>query len=128
MNTQITDTLVSFDTSKLLKEKGFNIKCHYARFISDSIPVNNETTHNWNLYPEGYSIPTQSLAQKWLREVHNIHINIKHRPHSQKFSYTITSKYETENDGELYCNIYAKFDTYEQVLEEALQQALKLIK
>lgn len=111
MNTQITDTLVSFDTSKLLKEKGFNIKCHYARFISDSIPVNNETTHNWNLYPEGYSIPTQSLAQKWLREVHNIDVLI----------YKVEKKYTTE-----YCSKH--YNTYEQALEEALQEALKLIK
>jgi Mg2+/Co2+ transporter CorB len=51
----MTDQLISFETAKLAKEKGFNIKHYWYNDIR----------------------PTQSLLQKWLREKHGIHIVIQ---------------------------------------------------
>lgn len=52
----MTDTLISFETAKLAKEKGFAPEFDWL----------NQNT-----------FPTQSLLQKWLREVHDIHIIVK---------------------------------------------------
>jgi hypothetical protein len=54
----ITEDYVSFEIAKLLKEKGFDEKV-----IS--------------FYPPGdIQRPTLQMAMKWLREVHNINLNI----------------------------------------------------
>jgi hypothetical protein len=65
--------------------------------------------------------------QKWCRERYNININIKHRTTSQSFCFNITSGYEDKNEGELYSDVYKKYFTYEQALEEGLYQTLLLI-
>ncbi len=93
----MTEQLVSFETAKAAKEKGFNWKVVYGytskgnltnivqtdglipNFISQFEDLNKyviteqdiadgENTDNWVIY----SAPSQSLLQKWLREVHNI--------------------------------------------------------
>jgi hypothetical protein len=97
---------ITFETAKLAKEKGCK--------------------NSLGLTPLAFDC-TQTSLQKWLREVHNIHINIKHRPHSQSFCFTITGKYQDVNDGELVNNIFNKYKIYELALEAALQEALKLI-
>ena len=78
--TAITEDYVSFETAKLLKEKGFDEKClHYYednRHRDEDIKFSNW----WNI---GYSnseigrrftAPTLQMACKWLREIHNIDI------------------------------------------------------
>lgn len=81
----IKEDYVSFDIAKLLKEKGFDEKCsHYWQNETseysmpkeiykwtDSALANTEISDS-----ERFSAPTQSLALKWLREVHNIVIEI----------------------------------------------------
>ena len=68
----ITEDYVSFEVAKLLKEKGFNEK-----------PISSINYFKGSMYPidgvvrtmtEDISIPLQSIATKWLREVYNIHI------------------------------------------------------
>ena len=62
--TTITEDYVSFETAKLLKEKGFDE------------PV---TELNKLLFKEGEKPVlkiTHQKAMKWLREVHNIHISV----------------------------------------------------
>jgi len=118
--------IIQFETAKLLKEKGFEQDI-YPCYADDG------KIHTWayfsisNPNSNSYYAVEQYLIQKWLREVHNIHINIKHRPHSQSFCFTITGKYQDVNDGELVNSIFSKYKTYELALEAALQEALKLI-
>lgn len=50
-----TEDYVSFETAKLLKEKGFDEKCQ--QYYGDY----------------KYPCPTLQMAMKWLREVHNLH-------------------------------------------------------
>jgi hypothetical protein len=118
------ETFISLETAKLAKEKGvmFSSGAYYSTKENDmAMKYNSEDSHH-------YPCITQSLLQRWLREVHNIHINIRHRPHSQSFSFNITGKYQEGNDGELYNAIFNKYETYEQVLEVGLLESLKLIK
>lgn len=84
------EQLVSFETAVLAKEKGFNEHVH-ACYNSKGIieDLNNiwncgceggmqleEWFYDYNNYKhlELISTPTQSLLQKWLRDVHNTHV------------------------------------------------------
>ena len=69
----ITEDFVSFETAKLLKEKGFpqNTSHYYEgknlwRHYHDEVLPKTEI----------FAAPTQQMAMKWLREVHNIDIVI----------------------------------------------------
>ena len=97
------DTLISFETAKLAKEKGFD-------FI---YLINDELTN--------HSLITQSLLAKWLREVHNIEIAIQWFDNcyikSVKQKPFKANTYRIEG-----------LDNYEEILELGLQEALKLIK
>lgn len=71
---QITEDYVSYEIAELLKEKGFDGECDYwydeygGRCCSPSVI----SVECW--------CPSQSLALKWLREVHYIFIEIKYVP------------------------------------------------
>lgn len=81
----IEEAYVSFETAKLLKEKGFDEECctSYTRHPSYEDPIimcHDATTNSkgvlFALLPVLASAPTQQMAMKWLREVHNIDISI----------------------------------------------------
>lgn len=153
------EQLISFETAKLAREKGFNIETFTAYigntfFKSEPEPngydgwelaeSNNWNRKNWVFtksgsscfgckldnvkYFEACSAPTQSLLQKWLREVHNIHISINitniGRYYAQVF------KFQPENRSNMLFfesqNSFDKVDTHEKALEQGLQEALKL--
>ena len=85
----ITEDYVSFETAKLLKEKGFNEHCfcvnyplpeggHHNIILPDLlnnsiIPFIDE--YKFCRYKEDFiTIPTLQMAMKWLREVYGLHV------------------------------------------------------
>ena len=93
----VTEDYVSFQTAKLLKEKGFDGNCYkvwakesksepklYAApsFVEGDTTVNRESVEDGerfinDLNPseykiEGYLAPTLHIALKWIQKVHNI--------------------------------------------------------
>ena len=72
-------------------------------------------------YLETFSAPTQSLLQKWIREVHNILLYV----------YPYKDYAANVNDPFVWRSSYTahkEFNTYEEALEAGLLEALKLIK
>ena len=67
----ITEDYVSFETAKLLKEKGFNEPCVYVYCHDSSEDI-------WDADKEDIACqkPTLQMAMKWLREKHNLFIQI----------------------------------------------------
>ena len=123
----MTEELVTLETAKMLKEKGFN---EYCKDIINHKGIMMETifrTSN-DLPKLFYSCPTQSVAQKWLRETKNIHICVYNCACGYGYeiskadngTHIASSVYEGTNDG-------GKWDTYEETLEAGLQETLKLI-
>jgi hypothetical protein len=147
------ETLITFKVAKLAKEKGFDEYCFMGfnakgelcdiDISADSILGGKSLKYNNSNLPK-YSLennqrwhinncanitaPTQSLLQKWLREVHKLHI------------YAFPIQW-ADNSITLYgCSIrdfnkkgaYITFEDesicYEEALEKGLQEALKLIK
>lgn len=72
---QLLEDYCSFEIAKLLKEKGFNIKCN-TYFISDNDIAAISILRDFNNNGVYLSAPSQSLVLKWLRKVHNYYIQI----------------------------------------------------
>ena len=67
----ITEDYISFETAKLLKEKGFDWNTD-KQFNSDKI-VGDYNITDRSRHPERYlDAPTLQMAMKWLRETHSI--------------------------------------------------------
>lgn len=121
------EELITFETAKTAKQKGFSWHCekHYNHEYSyDEPAIFMDDLSPEDLEPFEYSAPTQSLLQKWLRESKNIILCIvddfdKYLGYSRGFVFTI--------NGRLHYNSGDCFEEYEQALEEGLQEALKLI-
>jgi hypothetical protein len=64
--------------------------------------------------------PTQSLLQKWLREVHGIDLWCERFSTNERWIWQCPKVNRERLEG--------SYDTYEQALEKGLQEALKLIK
>lgn len=136
----ISETLISFETAVLAKEKGFNaeIKCYFdtKKFGQNPVEFFGKLNANiltiWNTdlkqnIHAGYiSCPSQSLLQKWIREIHNFHISINvGLPHKSSIMYySNVIKFGREHKSK-YRSIFYK--TYEEALEIGLQKALQLI-
>ncbi len=72
------EQLISFETAKLAKEKGFDIICQKGFNPNNGNIIEGNLWFVLNTLESNYHIqcPTQSLLQRWLREVHNIHIEL----------------------------------------------------
>lgn len=116
------DKIVSLQVGKLANHKGIwliaNTDGHQKFFDG-----------NYLIY-----IPTQSLLQKWLREVHGIQIEIMHytvdgdreQINEEIWHYRVSMTRKPECDTH---DIFVEsgFITYEEALERGLFEALKLI-
>ena len=142
------EQLISYETAKLAKEKGFDEKVYreydksgYLRCTSKSADV-VLGPYDELLKSTEYPAPTQSLLQKWLREVHNCFIDIlPHRDGDSKNKqwkskkdvfWSVEVDYYGKNfeieltDDSDFTQHFNK--TYEEALEIGLQEALKLIR
>lgn len=111
---------ISFETAKLAKEKGINLKEYSSSgIIIDKVNIGsiNNDDYAW--------ICKQSLLQKYLREVYNIHLSIWYNNLTEKWRIDYIRNIKTDHD---FTTNEDEFDTYELALEESLKQALNLIK
>lgn len=125
------EQIVSFETAKRLRAKGFFIpvlKCYNENEevgdIEDYVLFNyNQFVNFHGSNTNTYSAPTLSLAQKWLRDNQNIHIEIYYNASGCGW---ILTKLNGSTIKDIDNDIF--FDTYECALEQGIIEALKLIK
>ena len=74
----ITEDYVSFETAKLLREKGFKEPTLAYAYGQDMVAYYSQpkVTDDYNVEAGRYPLPTLQMAMKWLREVHNIQIEL----------------------------------------------------
>jgi hypothetical protein len=116
------EELISFETAKLAKEKRFDVSCRVLYNKDGSKVLNNRHTMRNNLTfvdDSKISAPTQSLLQRWLREVHELNLYIS-LSGTKEISWFWSINDKEYQDG--------SSNTYEQALEAGLLEALKLIK
>ena len=76
----ITEDYVSFETAKLLKEKGFDEICSTAyETITNVHEIEQCSISSWGKLGQ-VKRPTLQMAIKWLREVHKLFIAINMIP------------------------------------------------
>ncbi len=131
-NNMITEDYVSFEVAKLLKDKGFDICCKQYFTSYDALRhAPNCSNFNHSLYQpteEGEiltSAPTLQMTMKWLREMHNLVIQIElidFLEHGEVWLYTVierkTIKQLTGRDE------YFIEHSYEEACEAAIKYCL----
>ena len=130
----IEESYVSFETAKLLKEKGFDVAVRTSIELiyldrDDTEMIFHLDADNWNAYSSEHrlSCPTLQLACKWMREVHNLCIE----PYRTASGYLYTiSKIWTGS--EIYSDEFngddedsGQWTTYEKACEAAIKYCLK---
>lgn len=122
---------IEFATAKLAKEKGFDIETYELDYMVDgNYPEKQGACVSCTTY---IKCSTQTLLQKWLREVHNIDVSpyvIEMESNNRTLSQDLETKeyhYHLWKDGIKEWAIGRSYKTYEDALETGLQEALKLI-
>ena len=118
----ITEQYVSFETARILKEAGFDEVCG-TFYVSGKGDTCLMYERNSRLDKGQYSCPTQALATRWLREVHNLHVYPDRDLYMDRWFHVIR---HTETDSTAVSD--SVFETAEQALEAGLQEVLELIK
>lgn len=130
--TNMTEQIISKETAILAKEKGFDwkVKAYYSsdRLWTDSnTPLIDYNNTNNVIYEKIFiSVPTQALLQKWLRDVHNIHLHLCKVNSNWVCDIIQITEYGLGNH---LVNPQTIFETtYEQALEKGLSYALEYLK
>ena len=109
----ITEDYVSFETAKLLKEKGFNepvTELNKLLFKEDEKPILNIT---------------HQMAMKWLREVHGIFIAINNDDLDFNWQCYDLINRDSTLDPKILSGSYAGYKVYEEAVEAALKHVLE---
>jgi len=116
----ITEDYVSFETAKLLKEKGFD-ECPLFRYDDCGelwVQGGYNKTIKWH-----FPAPTLQMAMKWLREVHNINIDIVPIWNQKRFEYQV---FVVTPENAKHCYIDNKlYLDYEEAVEAAIKYCLE---
>lgn len=126
----ITEDYVSFETAKLLKEKGFDEHTVMVYNQNGSFMPNGAIE---DTYQSFYFAPTLQMAMKWLRETHNIDISVV--PHPNKEDKAFDYEFVYWNGGEImpydekhptYHELFEKtWEKYEESCEAAIKYCLE---
>lgn len=125
----VKEQYVSFETSKLLKEKGFDISVYsYYSRDGELHPMNeygNSVNFNNSIleYMERLSAPTQALVCTWLREKYDYCVIV--RPDCEGRYYYII--YAKDKDGNFVSMFYQEnlSNVYKKALENGIQYCLE---
>lgn len=124
----MTDTLIKFKTAKLAHEKGFNIDTeYYYPPVEEGYAFKDLDFPSWqSTKPDDYySAPTQSLLQRWLRELPT---SIIVTPKTDFVAWEVEISRPDEHTINIWKNQSGQLlRSYEEALEEGLKEALKLI-
>ena len=129
----------SYDLSLRLKQAGFDRPCcnYYSKENSSDgfvwITTSAFIPEDWNngrnadhyLLTPLCSAPTLAQAQKWLREIHNIHV-LPHLESVNRPQY-VCHITQLRKSSERLTDDVRYFDTYESALSAGIEAALKLI-
>ena len=117
----ITEDFVSFETAKLLKEKGFDYPTLHYYYDKDG-----DLVFSWNIGAgkNEFVAPTLQMAMKWLRETHKLCTVVKPYVTEEGIFYLFEIK---KLNKDLIINERTKtgFDTYEESSEGAIKYCLE---
>ena len=121
----IIEDYVSFETAKLLKEKGFDWNCitYYVDSNHNNVQYSMLFENNTTWEECCCSAPTHQMAMKWIREVHNINIDIVSVWNQKRFEYQV---FVVTPENAKHCYIDDKlYLGYEEAVEAGLKYCLE---
>lgn len=119
---------VSFEQAKALKELGFDWKCETFYHLDNWCGLSHSgMSENHNMFEKCISAPTLSQAQKWLREVKGIALNIIAHDGGQFHWESIFLPEGPEFDDFIGPD-NSLFPTYELALSAGIDEALAFLK
>lgn len=114
----IQEDYISFDTAKLLKEKGFNEATYHdydekgRRWFEEVLVCHNSQG--------GIACPTLQMAMKWLRDIHGLFIHIDV---IREASCWLADIQDIKEDVNIY-PVEEDFPNYEQACEAGIKYCL----
>lgn len=128
--TQITEDYCSFETAKLLKEKGFDENCSRS-YVNGKLAVSQgfHNSYYTTMYPDDsyrpVSAPSIQMAMKWLREVHKLYVVV--RPYVTEEGTLSLFDLKSIKEKGIVVNLRTKtgFSTYEEACEAAIKYCLE---
>ena len=127
----IEEQFVGYETAKLLKKAGFCEPCFFLYTKSGTVwrcggPEDCNDTDSL------YSRPTQAVAARWLREVHNLHVyaiqtNLpltKLQTTEWEWGYIVTKVDDPNTPDKLFDMNYT---TYEDAMEAGIRHAIESV-
>ena len=122
---QISEDYVSFETAKLLKEKGFNEDSWFHYDVDGDIVMKG---YRLNM-PEDIPAWTLQMAMKWLREEHNKiivpGISLDDQTSSTISHYIVGIWYVPKNNGGAFCYTSPTPSNGYQSFEEACEAGIR---
>ena len=104
---------VNFEIAKLLKEKGFDESCYKKYNSNGDLFDSTEFTY-------GPKDPTLQMAMKWLREIHNIFIQIELYSNLDDYCFEVF-----QNTHSLIAEKDEVYNSYETACEAAIKYCLE---
>ena len=128
------DEIVLFKVGALARKKGFNIYHKRKEYLysSDGTEIFVKSPdHSPEFFGKRGNVIacTQSLLQRWLREIHKIHISVEPKwiISLRGIAYYFIVKVHTGKFQDIKYQSIRKYKTHEESLEVGLFEALKLI-
>ena len=123
----ITEDYVSYETAKLLKEKGFDENC-FRSYVKDKLTVSQGFNNSYytTMYSDAryrpMSAPTIQMVMKWLREEHDLHIDIfvTYKDGIPHYQWSVDNLKTQDTISETPC-----CNTYEEAVEATIKYCLK---
>lgn len=121
----ITEDYVSFETAKLLKDKGFNENTPVNYFVGDDKPrgcVVGEMIYHNRIEEDTHLIacPTLQMAMKWLRKEYNIFIQVELYSKFDDYCFELF-----QNTHRLMVEHREVYNSYEETCEAAIKYCLE---
>ena len=120
---------VSLEVAKLLKKVGFDWGTYSAYNKDGMFTDKNRSILTWNDFANYYSAPTLDVAQRWLREVKNVWIEVllvnATDPH-YRVDLVNSSKYNNSY-GIIHYADYKVYEVPEEAQEAGIKKALEMI-
>ena len=128
----VTEDYVSFETAKLLKEKGFDEEC--ACFYSGydygvpGLEYDSSITciNSW-LDDEEYAAPTLQMAMKWLRDIFHLEIYPFHDAIQENNDWWYRIERHSKGCGLTEHESDVIYKTYEEACEAAIKFCLEYL-
>ena len=129
----IEESYVSFGTARMLKEAGFDVPTRKYYEVDDdgeATRLVDHGTYDHNRFGyKNYSCPTQALAARWLREVHDTFVKMERVGSfdGKEFRFYWSFSIISVSTACLKSISGGRYDSYEEALEVGIAKCLEQI-